>query len=218
VDISVENIGDVALVRWNDGQNRINLDSIDRIRTIFRELAERDGQLAVVWTGADKFFSNGLDLDRFGNNPEEMGETLIQLDRLFGQLMVFPGYLIAALNGHTFAGGAMLSLTADYRIMRSDRGYWCLNEVDINMFLPPNMADVVLARLPKNSALEAMNTARRYSAVEAKDAGIVEAVAEGDEVLAKALEFATVIAQKNRRGIATHKEYIFGDLARQLQA
>ena len=218
MDISVENIGDVALVRWNDGQNRINLDSIDRIRTIFRELAERDGQLAVVWTGADKFFSNGLDLDRFGNNPEEMGETLIQLDRLFGQLMVFPGYLIAALNGHTFAGGAMLSLTADYRIMRSDRGYWCLNEVDINMFLPPNMADVVLARLPKNSALEAMNTARRYSAVEAKDAGIVEAVAEGDEVLAKALEFATVIAQKNRRGIATHKEYIFGDLARQLQA
>jgi len=218
VDISVENIGDVALVRWNDGQNRINLDSIDRLRTIFRELGERDGQLAVVWTGADKFFSNGLDLDRFGSNPEEMSETLTQLDRLFGQLMVFPGYLIAALNGHTFAGGAMLSLTADYRIMRSDRGYWCLNEVDINMFLPPNMADVILARMPKNSALEAMNTARRYSAAEAKEAGIVEAIAEGDDVLAKSLEFAAVIAQKNRRGIATHKEYIFGDLARQLQA
>ena len=195
MDISVENIGDVALVRWNDGQNRINLDSIDRLRTIFRELGEREGQLAVVWTGADKFFSNGLDLDRFGSNPEEMGETLIQLDRLFGQLMVFPGYLIAALNGHTFAGGAMLSLTADYRIMRSDRGYWCLNEVDINMFLPPNMADVILARMPKNSALEAMNTARRYSAAEAKEAGIVEAIAEGDDVLAKALEFAAVIAQ-----------------------
>ena len=218
MDISVENIGDVALVRWNDGQNRINLDSIDRLRTIFRELAEREGQLAVVWTGADKFFSNGLDLDRFGNNPEEMGETLIQLDRLFGQLIVFPGYLIAALNGHSFAGGAMLSLTADYRIMRSDRGYWCLNEVDINMFLPPNMADVVLARMPKNSALEAMNTARRFSAAEAKEAGIVEAIAEGDDVLAKALEYAAVIAVKNRRGIATHKEYIFGDLARQLQA
>ncbi|MEI8147782.1 MAG: enoyl-CoA hydratase/isomerase family protein [Actinomycetes bacterium] len=218
MDISVENIGDVALVRWNDGQNRINLDSIDRLRTIFRELAEREGQLAVVWTGADKFFSNGLDLDRFGNNPEEMGETLIQLDRLFGQLIVFPGYLIAALNGHSFAGGAMLSLTADYRIMRSDRGYWCLNEVDINMFLPPNMADVVLARMPKNSALEAMNTARRYSAAEAKEAGIVEAIAEGDDVLAKALEYAAMIALKNRRGIATHKEYIFGDLARQLQA
>ena len=178
MDISVENIGDVALVRWNDGQNRINLDSIDRLRTIFRELAEREGQLAVVWTGADKFFSNGLDLDRFGNNPEEMGETLIQLDRLFGQLIVFPGYLIAALNGHSFAGGAMLSLTADYR----------------------------------------MNTARRFSAAEAKEAGIVEAIAEGDDVLAKALEYAAVIAVKNRRGIATHKEYIFGDLARQLQA
>jgi len=72
--------------------------------------------------------------------------------------------------------------------------------------------------MPKNSALEAMNTARRYSASEAKEAGIVEAIAEGDDVLAKALEFAAVIAQKNRRGIATHKEYIFGDLARQLQA
>lgn len=218
MDISVENIGDVALVRWNDGQNRINLDSIARIRTIFNELAERDGQLAVVWTGADKFFSNGLDLERFGNKPDEMAETLVQLDRLFGQLMVFPAYLIAALNGHTFAGGAMLSLTADYRIMRSDRGYWCLNEVDINMFLPPNMADVVLSRMPKNSALEAMNTARRYSAAEAQAAGIVEAIAEEADVLPKALEYAAMIAPKNRRGIATHKEYVFGDLARRLQA
>jgi enoyl-CoA hydratase/carnithine racemase len=218
VDISVENIGDVALVRWNDGQNRINLDSIARIRTIFNELAERDGQLAVVWTGADKFFSNGLDLERFGNKPDEMAETLVQLDRLFGQLMVFPAYLIAALNGHTFAGGAMLSLTADYRIMRSDRGFWCLNEVDINMYLPPNMADVVMCRMPKNSALEAMNTARRYSAAEAQAAGIVEAIAEDADVLPKALEYAATIAPKNRRGIATHKEYVFGDLARRLQA
>ncbi len=218
MDISVENIGDVALVRWNDGQNRINLDSIARIRTIFNELAEREGQLAVVWTGADKFFSNGLDLERFGSKPDEMAETLVQLDRLFGQLLVFPGYLIAALNGHTFAGGAMLSLTADYRIMRSDRGFWCLNEVDINMYLPPNMADVVMCRMPKNSALEAMNTARRYSAAEAQAAGIVEAIAEEADVLPKALEYAALIAPKNRRGIATHKEYVFGDLARRLQA
>jgi enoyl-CoA hydratase/carnithine racemase len=218
VDISLEYHDAVALITWNDGQNRINYDSLARLSEIFSELADADGPQAVVWTGVDKFFSNGLDLDRFAANPEEMGETIRRLDHLFAQILVHPGYVIAALNGHAFAGGAMLSLTADYRIMRSDRGYWCLNEVDINMYLPPNMADVVMSRMPLHSALEAMNTARRYSATDALAANIIERAEPGEAVLPSALEYGAYIATKNRRGIATHKEYVFGDLARRLRS
>ena len=100
MDISVENIGDVALVRWNDGQNRINLDSIARIRTIFNELAERDGQLAVVWTGADKFFSNGLDLDWMMAHVDEGGPALVAngLQALYRRLVTFPTATVAAVT------------------------------------------------------------------------------------------------------------------------
>ena len=218
MDISLEQHDAVSVITWNDCQNRINYDSLARLSELFQQLADTDGPQVVVWTGVDKFFSNGLDLERFGSNPDEMVETIRRLDHLFGQILVHPAYVIAALNGHAFAGGAMLSLTADYRIMRSDRGYWCLNEVDINMFLPPNMADVVMSRMPLHSALEAMNTARRYSAEEAVAANIVERAEAGDRVMPVALEYASYIATKNRRGIATHKEYVFGDLARRLRS
>ena len=217
MDISLEQHDAVSVITWNEGQNRINYDSLARLSEIFQQLADTEGPQAVVWTGADKFFSNGLDLERFGSNPEELVETIRRLDNLFGQILVHPSYVIAAINGHAFAGGAMLSLTADYRIMRSDRGYWCLNEVDINMFLPPNMADVVMSRMPLHSALEAMNTARRYSAEEAVGANIVERAEPGERVLPVAMEYAAYIATKNRRGIASHKEYVFGDLARRLR-
>lgn len=218
MNISLEQHDAVSVITWNEGQNRINYDSLARLSEIFQQLAETAGPQVVVWTGADKFFSNGLDLERFGSNPDELVETIRRLDHLFGQILVHPAYVIAALNGHAYAGGAMLSLTADYRIMRSDRGYWCLNEVDINMSLPPNMADVVLSRMPRHTALEAMNTARRYSAPEAMSANIVERIEVGEQVLPAAMEYANVMVPKNRRGIASHKEYVFGDLARRLRS
>ena len=38
--------------------------------------------------------------------------------------------------GHAFAGGAILALSHDYMVMRSDRGFWCLNEVSIGLRMP----------------------------------------------------------------------------------
>ena len=218
MDISVTKHDAVSVITWNEGENRINFDSLARLSDIFAELADEPGPQGVVWTGAGKFFSNGLDLERFGTDADEMFETIRRLDHLFGQILVHPGYVIAAINGHAFAGGAMLTQTADYRIMRSDRGYWAVNEVDIGMHIPPNMADVVMCRMPLHTALEAMNTARRYSAEEAVAAHIVERAVPGDEVLSQAIEFAAHVAPKNRKAIAIHKEYVFGDLARRLKS
>ena len=86
-------------------------------------------------TGQGKFFSNGLDLERFGTNPSEFGATLTELHRTIGRLLVYPAYCVAALNGHTFAAGALLSCAFDYRVMRADRGYWCMNEAEIGLAL-----------------------------------------------------------------------------------
>jgi len=124
---------------------------------------------------------------------------------------------VAAVNGHAFAGGAMLTCTTDYRVMREDRGFWCLNEAELGLPLTETMAAVVLARLPKATALEAMNTARRYSALEAVAAGIIEATASESEVLTRAIEVAAHVATKDRKVIAIHKKMVFGELAEKLK-
>ena len=78
---------------------------------------------------------------------------------------------IAALQGHTFAAGALLALANDVRIMREDRGFFCLPEVDISIPFAPGMSALIQSKLSPDTAQEAMLTGRRYGGVDALEAG-----------------------------------------------
>ena len=97
---------------------------------------------------------------------------------------------VAALQGHTFAAAAMLSLAHDFRVMRSDRGFWCLPEADINMPFSPGMSALIQARLAPQTAHEAMVTAAGTGDATRLAAGIVDQAVSEDEVRATAVEIA----------------------------
>lgn len=212
--IDIEREGDVAVVRWRDGENRFNRTSVARWHEVLDELEAVDGPLAVVVVGEGKLFSNGLDLEAFAAEPDTAGAVVDEVHRLFGRLLVFPAYVVAALNGHAFAGGAMLACCADVRVMREDRGYWCLPEADLGLPLTEAMFAAVTARLPVQVAAEAMNTARRYPAAEALAVGIVDHAVPEAEVLRRGVELAAAVAPKDRKVIAAHKRLLFADAAR----
>jgi enoyl-CoA hydratase/carnithine racemase len=216
MDISVTQEGPVAVITWNEGENRINLDSLQRLHEIVDELETLDGPLAIVLTGHGKFFCNGLDLERFAANPSEHGSTIDELNRLIGRLLVFPAYTVAALNGHTFAGGALISCAFDYRVMRADRGYWCMNEVEIGLPLNERLWSILENRLPRSTAIIAATTAHRFSGQDARAHGIVEAVASEDEVLGHAVGVADKYATLNRKVLGIHKRLIHGAEANRL--
>jgi enoyl-CoA hydratase/carnithine racemase len=98
--------------------------------------------------------------------------------------------------------------------MRADRGYWCLPEVDLGLPLTEPMMEVVTARLPRAAAHDAIMTGRRYTAEQAHGLGIVEHVADEDQVLDRAVTLAEEMAGKDRGVIATHKRMLFGPSAR----
>lgn len=212
--IEVETRGAVRILHWRDGENRCNTASMGRWHDVLAELERVEGPLALVIVGDGKYFSNGLDLDLFASKPNEAGPTVDALHRLFGRLLLFPAYTVAAINGHAFAGGAMLTCACDLRVMRSDRGYWCLPEVDLGLPLTEGMKAVVTARLPRSAAADAMMTGRRYAAADALARGIVEHIAPEAEVLDRAVALAAEIAPKNRSVITAHKRLLFGDAAR----
>ena len=132
---------------------------------------------------------------------------------LYRRLVTFPVATVAAMNGHAFAGGAMLALACDQRVMRSGRGFFCLPEVDINIPFTPGMSKLVQAKLTPSVAYEAMLTGRRFSAEEAHAAGFVDAVGSEDEVLPMAVERAQALAGKTRTTVATIKERMYDDVA-----
>lgn len=212
--IDLDFAGSVAVVRWHDGENRFNESTLSRWHTVLDELEAVEGPLAVVITGDGKFFSNGLDLEALAASPSSVDAVVAGLHRLFGRLLLFPAYTVGALNGHSFAAGAMMASCFDYRIMREDRGYWCLPEADLGLPLTPGMFAAVTARLPVAAAAEAMNTARRYTATEAMAAGLVDELGPFDGLVDLAIQKAEAVAGKDRRVIAEHKRLLFGEAAR----
>ncbi len=168
----------------------------------------------MVTTGEGKFFSNGLDLDWMGQAGDDAGPMLADVQRLLGRLLRFPAVTVAAVNGHAFAAGAMFASAHDYVVMRDDRGYWCLPEVDLGLPLPEAMFAVLAAKLPHAVLHDAILTGRRYDAAAALAAGIVHHAVPETAVLSHALDLAAALAGKNRSVIAEHKRLMYADAAR----
>ncbi len=171
----------------------------------------------MVLTGEGKFFSNGLNLPELQKlGPSGMQEFWQEVTRVMGRLLVSPVASVAALNGHTFAGGAMIALACDFRVMREDKGWFCLPEIDIGMPLPPPVMAMVSAKLSAATVRDAALTGKRFPSDEAAAAGIIDATATEDELLSKAKELAAGLASKNRSVLRTMKVTLWGDVARGL--
>lgn len=212
--IETEKDGEVFILRMVSGENRFNPEMLAAFDTALSEVEAVEGPAAVVLTGEGKFFSNGLDLDWMGQNPDQIGEVVNGLQSLYARLLSFPTTTVAAINGHAFAGGGMLALACDQRVMREDRGFFCLPEVDIRIPFSEGMAALVQAKLTPAVAHEVMLTGRRYGGGEAVEAGIVDAARAETEVLGDSVERAGELVGKDREVVRAIKETMY---ARELQ-
>jgi enoyl-CoA hydratase/carnithine racemase len=137
----------------------------------------------VVTIGTGKFFSNGFDLEYLGGRGDDLWPFVGRACRLVARVLTFPAPTVAAINGHAFGIGAILALAHDQRVMRDDRGWWCLPEVDLGLAFHPFMQALLLARLPERTANEAILTGRRYDGTAARAAGIAGATASDADLL-----------------------------------
>lgn len=186
----------VFVLDLGDGENRFHPDWLAAVSGALEEVEKADGPRALVTAASGKFYSNGLDLDWVMANSGRQEEYLASVHGLLARLLTLPAVAVAAVQGHAFAAGAMLTLAHDFRVMRADRGYWCLPEVDINLPFTPGMSALIQARLTPQTAHEAMTTARRYGGHDALAAGIVDGAVDSGAVRATAIEIAAAQAGK----------------------
>lgn len=199
----------VFVLDLGDGENRFHPDWVAAVTGVLDEVAKADGPRALVTTATGKFYSNGLDLEWLLANSDRQEEYVASVHRLLARLLSLPVVTVAAVQGHAFAAGAMFTLAHDFRVMRADRGYWCLPEVDIHIPFTPGMSGLIQGRLAPQTAHEAMVTARRYGGYDALAAGIVDRAVDEDAVRATAIEMAAAQAGKAGDTLGTVKTRMY---------
>ncbi len=203
--------GDVFVLTMRAGENRFNRASVNALNEALDTVEASTGPAALVTVGEDKFFSNGLDLTWMaGDGSHEAGRFVGDVMRLLGRFLVLPVPTVAAINGHAFAAGGMLALAHDFRVMRVDRGFFCLPEIDIQFPLAPGMTALIACRLSPLVFRDTILTGARIGGVDACAKGIVDEAVAADEVLPHALARAAALAGKDRATYGALKRGMYG--------
>jgi enoyl-CoA hydratase/carnithine racemase len=173
--------GEVFILHLDpDDENRFHPDWLATVEAALDEVEAVTGPRALVTAGSGKFWSNGLDLDWLLSNGGEAAAYLDRVQVLLARTLASPVITVATLNGHTFGAGALWALAHDVRVMRADRGFFCL-------------------------------PGRRYGGEQALAAGIVDAVAGADQLVAAAVDLARPLASKAKPVRAEIKETLYAE-------
>lgn len=212
--IELRRDGEVHIVTLDNGPNMIDpawqarmLEVLDAVE------ADCDGDAGLVATGAGKFFSNGLNVEVvMGLQGEDMARFGAAMGQIMGRLLLLPIPTVAAVNGHAFAAGAFLALACDYRLMREDRGWICISEVDAGVPIGAPMMTLLKGKVSARIARDAVLTGKRYAADDAIEAGFADGKAAEADLLADAKKLASSMASKQRRIFKTLKRQLYADI------
>jgi enoyl-CoA hydratase/carnithine racemase len=208
------------LITMNDGSTSICPDWQQRMLEILDMIGEDCSQgSAMVLTGVEKSFCNGLNLEKIlVLSAEEMALFGRRMSEIFRRILVLPCPTVAAINGHAFAAGAFLALSCDYRIMREDRGWFCVSEVDVGVPISASMMGILQAKLPATTVRDAVLTGKRYAAGEAVTAGIADGKTSMELLLGQAKDQAKQLATKEPGIFKTLKQTLFGPIGEALSS
>ena len=203
--------GDLFVLDLGDGENRLNAEWVEAVEAALDEAVAAPAPRALVTVASGKFWSNGLDLEWMAANAAEVEGFVARLNALFASFLASGVPTVAAVQGHCFAAGAMFALAHDQIVMREDRGFFCLPEIDIRIPFTPGMTALIRARLAPAVAHEAMTTGRRYGGGEAATAAIVAAAVPEERVREEADERARARAGSDPATLAAIKERLYAE-------
>ncbi|MBX7147830.1 enoyl-CoA hydratase/isomerase family protein [bacterium] len=214
--LNVTKEGKVTVVTMNDGKTANTFtDAVLREHiAVLEEIEKSSDDTCVVLTSSDpKFWCNGINLEWLMTQPGDYINTFKPLiDKMLYKWATLRVPTIANISGHAFGGGAILSCGFDFKFMRSDKGFFCFPEVDINIPFTDVMQGIIQL-LPNKQALNDLAyTGRRIGGGEAAAKQIVDGAFPEAELWGKTMEMATVLAGKNRATYWAIKQGLKRDL------
>lgn len=178
--------GDVAVITIENGKaNALTADLLDELTAaVVREV--QSPARGLVLTGAGSMFSAGLDLLALENaSREDIAALGGALADAAAALFSMPRPTVAAINGHCIAGGAILALACDQRIMAEGKGKFGLTEAQLGLTVPPSIIEMLRYPLSRPLLERVLYTGTVYPTFKAQDMQLVDTVVEPDELMAR---------------------------------
>ncbi|MFH0995486.1 MAG: enoyl-CoA hydratase/isomerase family protein [Pseudomonadota bacterium] len=200
----------IATLKLTRGKvNALNGTMVDQMRELLKALESDLEVKSIVITGAGKFFSFGFDIPEFLSfTKEQFTEYLINFADLYTYIFLYPKPVVAALNGHTIAGGCMLALACDYRVIVAEKAKISLNEIGFGSSVFAGSTEILRFWVGSAKATEVLFSGAMYSAEEAKAMGLVNEVAVANDLMETARNAASGFASKYPPAFASIKSLL----------
>ncbi len=170
---------------------------VELLRALASEIdaTRGDRARALVLTGTGSIFSAGVDLYRIVEGGlEYVDDFLPELSRVLRLLFEHPHPMVAALNGHAIAGGAILAQCADRRLMADGSGRIGFPELLVGVPFPPLAMEILRFAIPTPSLQQLMMSGATVRSTEALQFGMIDAVEPAEALLDTAMETASRLA------------------------
>jgi enoyl-CoA hydratase len=217
--VTLEVTGGLATMRMaRDHGNAINGELCDDLLAACRAAAEDPGIRGLMFAGGGKLFCPGLDvLELIELDRPAMEDFVRRLNACVLGLYTFPKPMVARLHGHTIAGGCVLALTADWRVLR-DGALIGLNEVRVGVPLPYGVSMILRESAPSPKVEEVALFGRNYRGEEAVAAGLAHEVHPADGFDDHCRSRLEELVDRDGRSFTVSKRYLRSPVVERIEA
>lgn len=180
--IKKENYGIIQMDR--EKANPMNYEFVAELRIALKNFSEDDSIQGAVINGKENFFSAGLDLpELFTYDDKQFEKFWRNFMDLISDLVAFDKPLVAAISGHAPAGGCIIAIGCDYRVMAEGKYKIGLNEIPIGIVVPRGIFDIYSFWIGRRTAYQYLMEGKLYSPEHAREIGLVDEVVAPELVL-----------------------------------
>lgn len=194
--IDIEERGEVRIARLARGKaNALDQSFLEALLAEF-DAAERSPAKAWLVTASGSTFCAGVDLHAvLAGGSDYLQRFLPLLVKALFRLLTFPKPTVAAVNGHAIAGGCLIAVACDQRLMAQGPGKIGLTELLVGVPFPTLALEIGRRAFARAAFDEAVYTAKLYSPTEAARIGLVHDLVEPDQLLARATDRAQLLGR-----------------------
>ena len=178
----------LAIITLDRGRsNPINTEMITELISSVKDIEANDNVAGLIIAGKEGFFSAGIDLMEVYNYNEEQSKDFWTSFMLMQTVLInFKKPFVTAITGHSPAGGCIIALCSDYRVMAAGPYIIGLNEIPVGIIVPDTVFHLYAFWLGSRRAYQYLLEGKLLNVEDALQDGLIDEICDAEDVLESA--------------------------------